>query len=221
MTRLEARLRDALYAEALQVEESPDLFARVKGSIEDDLHRRAWRRRVAAITGTALAAFAALLAAVTDFREGELFMNWRILELVTTAILVVIVIVLGPFIKRFGKSYAAEVFRANPSTGKSFIVLMDFAYYLVFGAYILFTLTLERPESWSDVATVAQSQVETMKVAGILLLMGVLHGVNLLLLPIIGRLLMLNKQLDQEMRDRERGPQRPQDPGATGPAGRP
>ena len=44
-----------------------------------------------------------------------------------------------------------------------------------------------------------------MKVAGILLLMGVLHGVNLLLLPIIGRLLMLNKQLDQEMRDRERG----------------
>jgi hypothetical protein len=36
-----------------------------------------------------------------------------------------------------------------------------------------------------------------MKVAGILLLMGVLHGVNLLILPIIGRLLMLNRQLDE------------------------
>jgi hypothetical protein len=134
-------------------------------------------------------------------------MDWRILELITTAILVTIVIVLGPFIKRFGKSYAAEVFRANPGTGKGFIVLMDFAYYLVFGAYVLFTLVLNRPDAWGDAANAAQLKVETTKVAGILLLMGVLHGVNLLLLPIIGRLLMLNKQLDQEMRDRERGPQ--------------
>ena len=203
MTRLEARLRDALYAEAEQVEESPDLFARVKGSIEDDARRRKWRRRVAAITGTALAAFAALVAAVSDLREGELFMDWRIIELITTAILVAIVIVLGPFIKRFGKSYAAEVFRANPGTGKSFIVLMDFAYYLVFGAYVLFTVILNRPDAWSEAANAIQLKDETMKVAGILLLMGVLHGVNLLLLPIIGRLLMLNKQLDQEMRDRD------------------
>lgn len=211
MTRLEARLRDALYAEAQQVEESPDLFARVKGSIEDDVRRRKWRTRAAAIAGTALAAFAALLAAVTDFREGELFMDWRILELLTTAILVVLVIVLGPFIKRFGKSYAAEVFRANPGTGKSFIVLMDFAYYLVFGAYVLFTPVLNPPETWSAYANAAQLKVEIMKVAGMLLLMGVLHGVNLLLLPTIGRLLMLNKQLDQEMRDHERA--RPQDRG--------
>jgi hypothetical protein len=203
MTRLESRLRDALYAEAQQVEESPDLFARVKGSLDDDARRRRWRRRVAAIAATTLAVCAGLLATVTEFREGELFMDWRILELITTVLLVTIVIVLGPFIKRFGKSYAAEVFRANPSTGKSFIVLMDFAYYLVFGAYVLFTVMLHRPESWSDMANAAQFKDETTKVAGILLLMGILHGVNLLLLPIIGRLLMLNKQLDQEMRDRE------------------
>jgi hypothetical protein len=209
MTRLEARLRDALYAEAEQVDESPDLFARIKGSIEDDARRRSWRRRVASIAGTVLAGFAVLFAAVTDFHEGELFMDWRILEVITTAILVGIVIMLGPFIKRFGKSYAAEVFRANPGTGKSFIVLMDFAYYLIFGAYILFTLTLNRPQGWSDAVNAVQLKDETMKVAGILLLMGVMHGVNLLLLPIIGRLLMLNKQLDLEMRDRERGPQRP------------
>jgi uncharacterized membrane protein len=221
MTRLEGRLRDALYAEALQVEESPDLFARVKGSIEDDARRRRWRRRVAAITGTALAVLGALVAAVTDFREGELFMDWRILELITTALLVVIIIVLGPFIKRFGKSYAAEVFRANPGTGKSFIVLMDFAYYLVFGAYLLFTPVLNRPDNWSLVVNGAQLKAELIKVGGILLLMGVLHGVNLLLLPIIGRLLMLNKQLDQEMRDREHRPQRPQGPDAAGRPGQP
>jgi hypothetical protein len=61
-------------------------------------------------------------------------MDWWILELVTAGALIATVIVLGPFIKRFGRSYAAEVFRANPNTGKSFIVLMDFAYYLIFGA---------------------------------------------------------------------------------------
>ena len=221
MTRLETRLRDALYAEALQVEESPDLFARLRGSIEDEARRRSWRWRVAAMTATALTAFAALIAVVTDFREGELFMDWRILEVITTAILVVIVIVLGPFIKRFGKSYAAEVFRANPGTGKSFIVLMDFAYYLVFGAYVLFTPVLNRPDTWSQVVNGVQLKAEIIKVAGILLLMGVLHGVNLLMLPIIGRLLMLNKQLDQEMRDRERRPQLPQEPGAAGPTGAP
>ena len=49
----------------------------------------------------------------------------------------------GPFIKRFGKSYAADVFRANPRTGKSFIVLTDIAYYLIFFAYILFTVSFE------------------------------------------------------------------------------
>lgn len=204
MTRLEARLRDALYAGTLQVEESPDLFERVRGSIEDEANRRAWRRRVAAIAGVALAALAALIVAATDYRQGELLMDWRILEIITTGILVVIVIVLGPFIKRFGKSYAAEVFRANPSTGKSFIVLMDFAYYLIFGAYVLFTPVFKQLSSWAPTVNAAQLKDETMKIAGIFLLMGVLHGMNLLILPIIGRLLMLNRQLDMQMRESER-----------------
>ncbi len=39
------------------------------------------------------------------------------------------------------------------------------------------------------------------RVGGILLIIGVLHGVNLLILPIIGRLLTLNRRLDQQMRE--------------------
>jgi hypothetical protein len=35
--------------------------------------------------------------------------------------------------------------------------------------------------------------------------MGLLHGLNLLILPVIGRLLTLNRRLDQELRDAERG----------------
>ncbi len=58
-------------------------------------------------------------------------MNWWILELAALLILAAITLILGPFIKRFGRSYAADVFRSNPSTGKSFMVLTDFAYYLI------------------------------------------------------------------------------------------
>jgi hypothetical protein len=198
--RLEDRLRDALFAGLEQVEESPDLFARVQASIDDLTRRRQWRRRVAAVALAAVVALAALLYAVIDYREGELLMDWWILELITTGILVAIVILLGPFIKRFGKSYAAEVFRSNPGTGKSFIVLTDFAYYLIFGAYVLFTITFQRHSGWTDTVNAAQLMTETQKIAGIFLLMGVLHGANLLMLPIIGRLLTLNRQLDLEMR---------------------
>jgi hypothetical protein len=204
MTTLEARLRDALYAGAQQIEESPDLFARIKGSIEDERRRRAWRWRAARSSVAAVASLMVLVASVTEYREGALLMDWWILEVITAAVLVAIVIVLGPFIKRFGRSYAAEVFRANPSTGKSFIVLMDFAYYLIFGAYVLLTLTFQPQSAWGPTVNAAQFKDETMKVAGILLLMGVLHGVNLLILPIIGRLLMLNRQLDMQMRVSER-----------------
>ena len=51
-------------------------------------------------------------------------MPWWVLELATTAVLIAIALWLGPFIKRFGRAYAADVFHDNPLTGKSYIVLM-------------------------------------------------------------------------------------------------
>jgi hypothetical protein len=111
---------------------------------------------------------------------------------------------LGPLIKRYGKAYAADVFRANPRTGKSFIVLTDFAYYLIFLSYILFTMTFELPGDWDDVVNGAQLKSEVSRVAGIVLIIGVLHGVNLLALPLVGRVFTLNRQLDETV-----GPARP------------
>ena len=67
-------------------------------------------------------------------------MPWWLLEIATTAVLVAIALWLGPFIKRFGRAYAADVFHDNPMTGKSYIVLTDIVYYLIFTAYILFTI---------------------------------------------------------------------------------
>ncbi len=126
-------------------------------------------------------------------------MEWWILELVTTLVLVAIVVVLGPLIKRYGKSYAADVFVASPRTGKSYLVLMDVAYYLIFGAYVLLTIRFEPPTDWAETVNAAQLQAETVRVAGLLILMGLLHGLNVITLPIIGRLLSLNVSLDEDI----------------------
>jgi len=126
-------------------------------------------------------------------------MAWWVLELITTGLLVVIVLTLGPLIKRYGKSYAADVFVANPRTGKSYLVLMDVAYYLIFGAYVLITIRFEPPTDWGDTVTAEQLQAETVRVAGLLILMGLLHGLNVITLPIIGRLLSLNRRLDEDI----------------------
>lgn len=115
-------------------------------------------------------------------------MPWWVLELLTGLVLVLLAVALGPFIKRFGRAYAADVFRRNPRTGKSYLVLTDVAYYLIFLAYILLTTRVAPNEEWAD-SPGTQVQHELARVGGILLLMGVLHTANVIALPVIGNLL--------------------------------
>jgi hypothetical protein len=124
-------------------------------------------------------------------------MSWWVIELITNLVLIGIVVVLGPLIKRFGRAYAGDVFRANPRTGKSYLVLMDVAYYLIFAAYVLFTVTFEPSVQWER-SNAAVLQDEVVRVAGMLLLMGALHGLNVLSLPLIGRLLGMSRQLEED-----------------------
>ena len=126
-------------------------------------------------------------------------MEWWILEVITVAAMVAIVGVLGPLIKRFGKPYAADVFRANPRTGKSYLVLMDFAYYMIFGAYVLFVIQWEPDDGWEQTVNAEQLQGSVVRIGGLLLLMGLLHGLNVLTLPILGRVFTLNRQLDDDV----------------------
>ena len=128
-------------------------------------------------------------------------MEWWVLEIVVTVVLVGLVLTLGPFIKRFGRGYAADVFRSNPGTGKSFIVLTDFAYYLIFSAYVLLTARFEAAADWPATVSAGQIREVVARIAGMLLIMGLLHSANLLVLPVIGRLLTLNKRLDQQMQE--------------------
>jgi len=191
-------LRGALLDGAAALDESDDLFARVQLSIEDDRRRRRQRRRRLGVIAALLGVIAAVGFATIERTGGKWVMDWWVLETMWFVGMVLLALWLGPFIRRFGKSYAADVFRANPRTGKSFIVLMDVAYYLIFFAYILFTVQFEPDSGWEQVVNAEQLQATAIRIGGILLIVGVLHGLNVLLLPVIGRILTLNRRLDQD-----------------------
>jgi hypothetical protein len=200
VSRLEEQLRDALNQRAATVEPSPDLFDRVRDSVSD-AQRRSHRRlvlRPALAVGAGLIA-AGLWRAMTMTPDNAPpsggGMSWWILELATTAVLVVIAVWLGPFIKRFGRAYAADVFHDNPLTGKSYIILTDIVYYLIFTAYILFTIHIEPDPIWLGLVTAGQVQWELQRIGGILLIIGLLHGLNIILMPVLGRLFTLNRRL--------------------------
>jgi len=192
---VEQRLLEAFADVRTSVEANPDLFARVARTLEGAQERRRFRRRIGASIVLFLIANIALALALSDFDNGRFTMPWWVIELITNIVLVALAIALGPFIKRFGRSYAADVFRANPRTGKSYLVLTDVAYYLIFAAYILFTVTFEEPFDWKR-SVGAQLKHEVARVGGILLIMGILHAANVVALPVIGRLLSAPKHSD-------------------------
>ena len=199
MSELEDRLHEVLTAEGRTRGPSPDLFERVVESID---HDRASRRRIHRAVAAWLVGTGAVVAAVvllTPRGKEGLEMPWWILELGTNLVLLGIALWLGPFIKRFGRAYAADVFHDNPLTGKSYIVLTDIVYYLIFAAYILFSVHVAPQEDWDNqftgLVTAKQVTFELGRVGGILLIIGVLHGLNIVLMPILGRLFSLNRRL--------------------------
>jgi len=185
---LEQRLIEAFADARSSVAENPDLFARVTRTLAEARARRRYRLRLAAGLLAFVAANAALALALSDYDNRRFTMDWWVIELITNIVLVALAIGLGPFIKRFGRSYAADVFRANPRTGKSYLVLTDVAYYLIFTSFVLFTVTFVEHSDWRD-STGSQLKAEVARVGGILLIMGVLHAANVVALPVIGQLL--------------------------------
>jgi len=195
MADLESRLHEALGDVGDHSQPSPDLFARVVGSIADDRARRRHYRRIALSWAVGVAVVVALTISLTPRDEEGLHMPWWILEIATDVVLVAVAVWLGPFIKRFGRAYAADVFHDNPLTGKSYIVLTDIVYYLIFTAYILFTIRVDAPVYYQGEVHPDLVKVELVRIGGILLIIGVLHGLNLVIMPVLGRLFSLNRRL--------------------------
>jgi len=198
MTHLEDRISAALTSS--RSTPSPDLFERVLDSIEADRRRRRTGLLVVA-TAVALVTLAtvAVLTLTPRSPNGALAMPWWILEVAVTLVLVAMAVWLGPFIKRFGRAYAADVFHDNPLTGKSYIVLTDIVYYLIFAAYILFGVHFAPQSDWnndvSGLVTAEQLAFSAARIGGILLIIGILHGINIVLMPVLGRLFSLNRRV--------------------------
>ena len=214
---LERRLADAFADVRATVHENPDLFERVNLSLDAARERRRFRLAVAARIAAFVAVLVMLGLSLSDFDNRRFTMRWWVMELLTDIVLVALAVGLGPFIKRFGRSYAADVFRANPRTGKSYLVLTDVADYLIFASFVLFTVTFVEPRSWLD-ATGAQLKHEVVRVGGILLIMGVLHAANVVALPVIGRLLTNNQGATAAGVDHGRADGVWMAPSATGPS---
>jgi hypothetical protein len=184
---LEQLLTDTLHA-ADDYAPSPDLFAKVQRSIEeDDAHRRRIRRVILWLVA-AVAVVIVFLFATVRVDGGQVDMSFTGLELLVTAVMVAIVAVMGPAIRRFGQTYERAVFASNPDTGTQVLRLLDVAYYLIFNAYIVMTLMFEPPR---DLPLFDRQFADTLlfeaeRLGGLLLLVGVLHVALLLALPIVG-----------------------------------
>ena len=75
-------------------------------------------------------------------------MDWWIGELIKILALIILAFGLHQLIRRFGKSYAANIFDSTPQVGRTFLILADVAYYLIFAAYIMFNVNFERADKW-------------------------------------------------------------------------
>lgn len=189
---VEQLLADALHG-ADDFLPSPDLFAKVQRSIEEDAaHRRRVRRALTWAAAGLVAAFT-WVAVFLDIREGTATMPWWTVELLTVAILIALVVVLGPLIRRFGKVLALEVFRSNRETSQRFLTLLDIAYYLVFSAFILMTTNFSPQADWEGtLAGQLGGDGELFRIAGLLLLMGILHTLTIAALPVMGLIFASN-----------------------------
>ena len=196
----EQRVESALRT-ADRFQPSPDLFAKVRRSIEED---RAHRTRVRCVFGAAAAAVTVVLMYIfvtVDVADGVWSMSFTALEVLTTLIMVAIVIVLGPAIRRFGETFEQDIFRASPETGRRILQLLDVAYYLIFGAYVLMTMVYKptRELAHTTLTDWLSFELAATRLPGLLLLMGVLHVALLLALPVVGLIFNANGRRERIM----------------------
>lgn len=189
----EERLRELFAGELADYQPSPDLFARVERSIDGDVRRRAWRRRWVGWLAAAVVGLGSVLGLGAALGPDGL--DTRLLELVTLVTLVGVVVTLAPFIRRFGLDYVHDVFVATPEVGRSYRRLTELTYYFVLLGYSWFAaLSVSEGEPSQGVVGADELSAVAVGLGGLLLLAGVLHAVNLVLLPVVSRLVLLNRR---------------------------
>jgi hypothetical protein len=195
---LEQRLVEALH-QADHFQPSPDLFARLEHSLDED--RASRRRRLAAVgAAVGLASVIGWWVAASAYpgASGRIFIaGWR-LVIVYLVVAAVLLVALGPHIRRFGESFIGEIFHLDPPTGASFLAVLDIAYYLGFSGLILVDADvwiLDRP-----VPLLPGMEDVAFRLGSLLAAMGVLHAVNIAVLPALGIVFNSIVRLDRRRR---------------------
>ena len=127
-------------------------------------------------------------------------MNWWTVELTEFVVLVGVAVGVQQVIRRYGVTYAKEAFRETPRAASAFLALADIAYYLIAFSYALFNVDLQ-PEVETTTAEHLEHAIHT--VGGLALTVGILHAINVLLLPGIGNLLAGRTRSRRFPRDEE------------------
>ena len=178
-----------------QYEPSADLFEKVQRSIDEDRAHRARVRRILGWVALGLLVVVVVVALTARIEGGRVTMRFVVLEGLVSAIMVALVVVMGPAIRRFGKTYERAVFHAAPETGVRFLRLLDIAYYLVFTGYVLVTMRFEPMPEWGSALRLdGLIKVELERLSGLLLVMGLLHVLLLLTLPVVGLVVSANER---------------------------
>ena len=185
---LEQRLLSALHA-ADAVEPSSDRWSRVLHSIDEDQRHR--RRVISVIAGSLTVMLLAVAAVLISLEQHPRLsslgyrVGWWQLELVETAVLVTLIAGMAPAIRRFGRGYADDLFPPGETTGDRLIALLDVAYLLIFTGYVLASAQFTKTDDYIVWDLGEQLASSLARIAGLLLLMGLLHAATFMALPLL------------------------------------
>lgn len=181
MTNTEQRLIDAFEGTKL-FSPSDDLWTRVVYSIEEDRghRRRVWIAMMSVVVGVLVLFGVVALSFVRV--NGDLRIGWERLEVLESVVLLLLGGLLAPLIRRFGRGYVDDMFPSG--TGVRLLRLLDIGFYLIVGGYIALTARFAPPISYLVAAPADQLEEVAARVAGLLLLLGILHALLMMSLPL-------------------------------------
>ena len=113
-------------------------------------------------------------------------MKFWMLEVLQAVLLVGLALGVQRAIRRSGRAYAAELFEHSPKIGEAFVLLSDIGLYLIFAAYTLFNVSIESGRTNAKAPDFAEL---VASVGGIALVIGILHMVNIVFLPLLAGLM--------------------------------
>lgn len=201
----ESRLQ-APWDEASRYEPSPDLFARLTRSIEEDrTHRRRVRRVVLLVGGLAAVVVGLAVIFTRSTPGGRLVMPRWTMEVIESVVMVATVLMLGPALRRFGRYLVQEVLATSDEGARRFLTLLDLSFYLVLTGLIVAGTQWRRLDWEAELAGLAEEGAT--RVAVLVGVIGALHALTVAVLPVIGLLLGSSRR-------RRSDPRRPSSPEA-------